>query len=140
MEIVEELFDFVLRVFCCSRLFGGDATEGNEGGDVDRAGVVKNSTNDLLEATNASEGEDGEFIMGNWCLCISTKMARWCFMWTVLWTLWGWVFKPREKFCDVIRHADVLSWKCHRHVVTCRPVVSGVAQFWPDGPVAPTQN
>ncbi len=59
VEIVEELFDFVLRVFCCSRLFGGDATEGNEGGDVDRAGVVKNSTNDLLEATNASEGVDG---------------------------------------------------------------------------------
>ena len=59
VEIVEKLFDFVLRVFCCSRLFGGDATEGNEGGDVDHAGVVKKSTNDLLEATNASEGEDG---------------------------------------------------------------------------------
>jgi hypothetical protein len=40
VEIVEKLFDFVLRVFCCSRLLRGNATEGNEGGDVDRPCVV----------------------------------------------------------------------------------------------------
>ncbi len=107
MEIIEQLFDFVLRVLCCSRLFGGDATEGNEGGYVDRAGVVKNSTDDLLESTNAREGEDGEVIMGNGCLCIITKMARRCRMWTVLRSRWEWVFESGEKFRNVIRYADV---------------------------------
>ncbi len=74
MEIIKKLVYLVLRVCCCSRLFGGDATEGNEGGYVDHAGVVQNSTNDLLESTNAREGEDGEVIVGNGFLCIHCSL------------------------------------------------------------------
>ena len=33
-----------------------------------------------------------------------------------------------------------LSWKCCRHVVTCRRRHNVSLQFWPDGSVSPTQN
>jgi hypothetical protein len=33
-----------------------------------------------------------------------------------------------------------LSWKCHRHVATCRRRHNVLLQFWPDGSVSQTQN
>ena len=33
-----------------------------------------------------------------------------------------------------------LSWKCRRHVATCRRRHNVSLQFWPDGSVSPTQN
>jgi hypothetical protein len=33
-----------------------------------------------------------------------------------------------------------LSWKCHRHVATCRRRHNVSLQFWPSGSVSPTQN
>ena len=33
-----------------------------------------------------------------------------------------------------------LSWKCCRHVATCRRRHNVSLQFWPDGSVSPTQN
>jgi hypothetical protein len=35
---------------------------------------------------------------------------------------------------------DILSWKCRRHVATCRRRHNVSLQFWPDGSVSPTQN
>jgi hypothetical protein len=35
---------------------------------------------------------------------------------------------------------DELSWKCRRHVVTCRRRHNVSLQFWPNGSVSPTQN
>ncbi len=40
VEVIEKLVDFNLRVFCRRCLFGGNTAEGDEGGHVDRAGVV----------------------------------------------------------------------------------------------------
>ena len=33
----------------------------------------------------------------------------------------------------------LLSWKCRRHVATCRHDTNMSLQFWPDGSVSPTQ-
>ena len=107
MEIIKELLDFLFHFLCCSCLFGGNAAEGNEGGYVDCAGIVKYSSNDLLDSTNVRKGEDGEVIVGNGRLCISPKASRRCRMWTVLWLRWERVVKVGEEFRNIVGHADV---------------------------------
>jgi hypothetical protein len=40
----------------------------------------------------------------------------------------------------VVSALQDLSWKCRRHVATCRRRHNVSLQFWPDGSVSPTQN